>query len=131
MSWKDEYPMLDQTEVSQNLLVTVKKFSNLRKTGGNINRDLRRQKLFKNPDLLERLIQENNLIEIGSNFGDEIYNPFQWRETSFYDALAREQAKLLDEEKKKEHEQSRKDKTQKKHFSREVAERDMKRRRTG
>jgi len=82
-------------------LVIVKKYSGLRKTGGNINRDLRRKKYFKNPDLLEQLIQENNLIEIGSNFDEKTYNPFQWGENSFYDSLAKEQAKLLDEEKKK------------------------------
>jgi len=78
----------------------VTKFSNLRKTGGNINRDLRRQKVFKNPDLLERLIQENNLIEIGSNYQDDIYNPFKWDATSFFDHLSKEQAKLLEKTEK-------------------------------
>lgn len=74
----------------------------LRKTGGDINRDLRRQKGFKNPHLLERLIQSHELYEIGSNFRKDVYNPNQWQKSSFYDALAAEQAKLLDEEKKKQ-----------------------------
>lgn len=99
--WREEYPDPEETKTSQAVLAIVKKFSNLRRTGGNINRDLRRQKLFKNPDLLEHLIRENNLIEIGSNFPEGTYNPFQWDATSFYDALAKEQAKLLEEEKKK------------------------------
>jgi len=100
-SWKDDYP-IDGVEVSPELLAIVTKFSNLRKTGGNINRDLRRQKNFKNPDLLGRLIKENNLIEIGSNYNEEMFNPFKWKSTSFVTHLAQEQAKILEEGKKKQ-----------------------------
>jgi len=108
----------------------------LRRTGGNVNRDLRRQKQFKNPDLLEKLIQENNLIEIGSNFEDDIYNPFRWSVESFYDSLAKDQAKLLEDEQKeqrKKEEQRLKERPHKKHPPlRRIEEddRDAKRRRS-
>jgi hypothetical protein len=105
-SWRLEYPLND-SQLSPELVGTVKKFTNLRRTGGNINRDLRRQKQFKNPDLLERLIQQNQLLEIGSNFDAETFNPFRWDETAFYDSLAREQAKLLEEEKRQEEKKER------------------------
>jgi len=42
-SWREEYP-LNGSQVSPRVLETVEKFTKLRKTGGNINRDLRRQK---------------------------------------------------------------------------------------
>jgi len=100
-SWKDDYP-IDGVDVSPELLAIVTKFGNLRKTGGNINRDLRRQKHFKNPDLLGRLIKDNNLIEIGSNYNEEMFNPFKWKSTSFVTHLAQEQAKVLEEGKKKQ-----------------------------
>lgn len=74
----------------------------LRRTGGDINRDLKKQKGFKNPHLLERLIQTNGLYEAGSNFRKEIYNPKQWQESSFFENLAQDQAKLLEDEKKKQ-----------------------------
>jgi len=99
-SWREEYP-LNGSQVSARVLETVQKFTKLRKTGGNINRDLRRQKSFKNPQFLERLIQTNGLCETGSNFRSDKYNPNQWLETSFYDSLAKEQHRLLEEENKK------------------------------
>jgi hypothetical protein len=73
----------------------------LRRTGGNINRDLRRQKQFKNPDLIGRLIKENNVIEIGSNYDESKFNPFKWKASSFVSSLSIAQAKFLEEEKKK------------------------------
>jgi len=108
-SWREEYP-LNGSLVSPSVLETVQKFTKLRRTGGNINRDLRRQKSFKNPQFLERLIQTNGLFETGSNFQNDKYNPNQWLETSFYDSLSKDQGKLLDEEnKKKEKDQFRKE----------------------
>jgi len=100
-SWREEYP-LNGSQVSARVLETVQKFTKLRKTGGNINRDLRRQKSFKNPQFLERLIQANGLCETGTNFRSDKYNSNQWSETSFYDSLSKEQAKLLEEENKRE-----------------------------
>jgi hypothetical protein len=108
-SWREEYP-LNCSQVSSRVLETVQKFTKLRRTGGNINRDLRRQKSFKNPQYLERLIQTNGLCETGSNFRNDKYNPNQWPEASFYDSLTKDQAKLMDEEnKQKEKDQSRKE----------------------
>jgi len=108
-SWREEYP-LNGSQVSPRLLETVQKFAQLRKGGGNINRDLRRNKSFKNPQYLEQLIEKNGLCETGSNFRTSTYNPKQWKETSFFESLSKEQAKLLDEEnKKKEKEQFRKE----------------------
>jgi len=100
-SWREEYP-LNGSQVSPRVLETVEKFTKLRKTGGNINRDLRRQKKFKNPQYLEHLIQTNGLLETGSNFRKDKYNPNRWEETSFYDALGKAQSDLMDEERRKE-----------------------------
>jgi hypothetical protein len=107
-SWREEYP-LNGSQVSLSVLETVQKFSKLRKTGGNINRDLRRQKSFKNPQFLERLIQTNGLCETGSNFRTDKYNPNQWPETSYYDSLTKDQAKLTEEENKKAEKDLRKE----------------------
>jgi hypothetical protein len=82
----------------------------LRRTGGNINRDLKRQKHFKNPDLLPRLITTHGICEIGSNFEPSKFDPFKWEASSFFKALAVEQAKQLDEEKAKEKEREEKEK---------------------
>jgi hypothetical protein len=110
-SWREEYP-LNGSQVSSRVLETVEKFTKLRKTGGNINRDLRRQKKFKNPQYLEHLIQTNGLLETGSNFRKNKYNPNRWEEDpkNFFDALGQAQSDLMDKEKKEqEKEQSRKE----------------------
>jgi len=89
-----------------------------------------RKKQFKNPDLLEQLIQKNNLVEIGSNFSGQVFDPFQWGEPSFYDDLAREQLKHIDEEKKIQQRIRTKDKHKILHPREEEEDRETKRRRS-
>jgi hypothetical protein len=82
----------------------VTRFANLRRTGGNINRDLKRQTHFKNPDIIARLIAQHGLCEIGSNFDSAKFDPFKWKATSFFTHLSQEQARALEEEKAREKE---------------------------
>lgn len=55
---------------------------------------------MKNPDILERLIKRHNLLEIGSNYPPEIFDPFAWPAEAFYDKLAQKQLEMMDEKRK-------------------------------
>lgn len=103
IDWQDSYP-LDGLEVKPELMAIVTRFANLRRTGGNINRDLRRQKSFKNPDLLPRMIASQGICEIGSNFDPAKFDPFKWEASSFFSNLSIAQARALEEEKAREKE---------------------------
>lgn len=68
--------------------------------GASINRDLNKQKDLKNPDILDRLIKRHDLLEIGSNYPPEIFNPFDWPAEAFYDKISEKQLAMMEEKKK-------------------------------
>lgn len=71
-----------------------------RRAGASINRELNKQKELKNPDILERLIKRHDLLEIGSNYPPEIFNPFDWPSEAFYDKISEQQLTMMEEKKK-------------------------------
>jgi len=74
----------------------VHSFTEYKRTGANINREYRRKKEFKNPDILEKLVRYYNIIEIGSNYPASKFDPYKWKASSFYDALAEEQQRMME-----------------------------------
>jgi len=93
--WKNDYPGPEE-EPHPDLVYRVQGFTEYKRTGANINREYRRKKEFKNPDILEKLVKYYNIIEIGSNYPASKFDPYKWKATSFYDALAEEQQRMME-----------------------------------
>jgi len=93
--WKNDYPGPEE-EAHPDLVDRVHSFTEYKRTGSNINREYRRKKEFKNPDILEKLVRYYNIIEIGSNYPASKFDPYKWKASSFYDALAEEQQRMME-----------------------------------
>jgi len=95
--WKCDYDGPVE-EPHPELVNKVIGFTEYKRTGANINREYRRKKEFKNPDILEKLVKYYNIIEIGSNYPTSKFDPFKWKASSFYDALAEEQQRMYEKQ---------------------------------
>jgi len=85
-------PKPDLSLCSPHLKAKLQKFFALKKQGKSVNRNLRESHAFKNPDILEKLISFCSIVEIGSNYPREVYDPFGFENSGdFYDELAKEQ----------------------------------------
>jgi len=75
-----------------------------KRAGKNVNREIRSKKNFKNPDIIDLLSREHNILEIGTNFKPEIFDPFIYPAEAFYDSLDKKQTDLYlkEEEAKKQ-----------------------------
>ncbi|VDP82203.1 unnamed protein product [Echinostoma caproni] len=60
------------------------------------NRAIQDNKAFRNPSIYEKLISFLNIDEKGTNFPQEIYDPYRWTPQSYYDELARVQNREID-----------------------------------
>jgi hypothetical protein len=93
--WKNDYE--GPLEPPCPLLVDkVAEYIDYKRTGTNINREYRRKKEFKNPNILEKLVHYYNINETGSNYPTDKFDPHKWKPTSFYDVLAEEQQKCYE-----------------------------------
>eukprot|EP01126_Amoeba_proteus_P055267 TRINITY_DN6849_c1_g1_i1.p1 TRINITY_DN6849_c1_g1~~TRINITY_DN6849_c1_g1_i1.p1 ORF type:complete len:105 (-),score=24.70 TRINITY_DN6849_c1_g1_i1:85-399(-) len=70
-----------------------------KRAGKIVNRELHKKKEFKNPDILETLINKHRLLEIGSNYPHSIFDPFMWTEDAFYDKISTKQIKMVERKK--------------------------------
>jgi hypothetical protein len=53
------------------------------------------QKEFSNPHILDKVIDEFSLDEIGSNYPRDMYNPHGKDPSDFYEEIAKRQTELL------------------------------------
>jgi hypothetical protein len=76
---------------SAPLLEKVLKFHEHKRAGKSINRNLRRSKEFKNPDILTKLVELVGISEIGTNYPPCHWNPFAYQPTDFFKELDKAQ----------------------------------------
>lgn len=57
--------------------------------GKSVNQNLKRSKAFKNPDILEKLVQFVEVNEIGSNYPKHLFDPMGFDPSDFYDELGK------------------------------------------
>lgn len=76
----------------------------VRRSGANINRELKKKKQFRNPSILDRESARLGIFEIGSNLPLDKFSPSCWPASAFYDALLKKQDELYlkEEDKKKQ-----------------------------
>jgi len=61
------------------------------KEGLDLNKEIQRRKMFRNPSIYEKLIDYCKIDEFGTNYPVEIYDPHRWGPESYYDELAKAQ----------------------------------------
>jgi len=105
--WKNDYEGREE-EAHPDLVNRVRDFMEYKRTGANINREYRKKKEFKNPDILEKLVRYYGIIEIGSNYPASKFDPYKWKPTSFYDYIAEEQQRMIEKIEKMDHENKKK-----------------------
>eukprot|EP01080_Neovahlkampfia_damariscottae_P003497 gene3497-6145_t len=71
----------------------IKQYLEKKKTGLNFNENLKKQKEFSNPKILENIIQHFEIEQYGSNYSKEVYNPLAINREDFYDKLAEDSKK--------------------------------------
>ena len=59
----------------------------MREQGKTINKNLYGSHAFKNPDILEKIIQYMNIQEIGTNYPKNIFDPHTVHDEDYYDNL--------------------------------------------
>ncbi|EDW02209.1 SAP30-binding protein [Drosophila grimshawi] len=66
----------------------TKMYTKMRQTNMDMNRVIQDRKEFRNPSIYDKLISFCDINEFGTNYPPEIYDPLQWGEESFYEALS-------------------------------------------
>lgn len=62
-------------------------------SGIDLTSSLQQRKDLRNPSIYEKLVHFCNLDEFGTNYPEQLYDPKEWTEDSFYDNLFKEQRK--------------------------------------
>jgi len=65
----------------------LNKYHQLKAAGRSVNQNLYQTKAFHNPDILEKLISFCDIVEIDSNYPKELFDPFNYNVSDFYDNL--------------------------------------------
>lgn len=86
--------------VADELQAKVVKFLQLKSEGKSLNDQIRSNKQTRNPDILDKLVEHFGIKEIDSNYPKDIFDPFAFSPSDFYDHIAAEQRRM--EEKKPE-----------------------------
>lgn len=75
-------------EVDKTLQERVIKYFALKNEGKSVN-DIRYSKQYKNPDILEKLVEHCGVQEIGTNYPQDIFNPAAFQPSDYYEAIGR------------------------------------------
>ena len=75
--------------VSGGVMTKVEQLLAERKKGTNLNDQLRDKKEFHNPGILERLVSEFKIMESGTNYSPDLFNP-EYPKELYYDSLAKQ-----------------------------------------
>ncbi|XP_068145242.1 SAP30-binding protein [Drosophila tropicalis] len=66
----------------------TKMFSKMQQTNMDMNRVIQDRKEFRNPSIYDKLISFCDINEFGTNYPPEIYDPLQWGDESYFEALS-------------------------------------------
>lgn len=76
-------------------MTKISNFHEFKRAGKSLNRNLRRAKDFKNPELLTTLVQFVGIDEIGTNYAKEVWDPHRFSASDYYKLLDQEQQQLV------------------------------------
>ncbi|XP_030849282.1 SAP30-binding protein [Strongylocentrotus purpuratus] len=78
------------------------KISSYYKKNLNLNQIIQRRKDFRNPSIYEKMINFLGVDELGTNYPKDMYDPYSWKESSYYEALAKAQREEIQKKKEKD-----------------------------
>jgi hypothetical protein len=83
-------------QCSQQLIDKIARLHKLMQEGRDMNAIIQQKKSFRNPSIYEKLIAYCEIDEFGSNFPTEVYDPHCWKDTDYYEHLAKRQKEEMD-----------------------------------
>ncbi|RGB26988.1 HCNGP-like protein [Rhizophagus diaphanus] len=90
-------PPEPEKECDQDLQAKIVHFYQLKERGVHFNKNLLKNKAFRNPHIYNKLVEFVELDEIGSNFDREVYDPYGFPPEAFADQLAEVQKRIAEE----------------------------------
>ncbi|PKU82448.1 uncharacterized protein LOC110113866 isoform X1 [Dendrobium catenatum] len=72
---------------SEELQEKINKFLSYKRAGKSFNADLRKKKDYRNPDFLQHAVRYQDIEQIGSCFGTEVFDPQGYDKSDFYDQI--------------------------------------------
>jgi hypothetical protein len=85
-SWGALFPETDYI-CDPELQARIANFHKMKLSGRSLNRELRKSKAFRNPDILDKLVKRSGLKELGSNYPSHLFDPYAIPETDYYDSI--------------------------------------------
>lgn len=82
-------PPSPEGECDPNLQAKIALFIQKHRDGLNLNEDLKRQKQFGNPEILDKIVQHFEIDELGSNYPKDIWDPHGLPKEDYYDKLGK------------------------------------------
>lgn len=95
-------PNTDELQMHSNLQARISAMVDKKNQGYNFMQAIETKKSYCNPHIYEKLVQTHGIRESGTNFTEDIYNPYAFNSTCYYDKLREEQANYMDELSKKQ-----------------------------
>ena len=87
--------------MESNLQQRISAMVHKKNQGYNFMQAIETKKSYCNPSIYEKLVQNHGIRESGTNFTEDIYNPYAFNSACYYDKLREEQAAYMDELEKK------------------------------
>ncbi|XP_020574339.1 uncharacterized protein LOC110020541, partial [Phalaenopsis equestris] len=72
---------------SEELQEKINKFLSYKMAGKSFNDDLRKKKDYRNPDFLQHAVGYQDIEQIGTCFGTEVFDPHGYDKSDFYDEI--------------------------------------------
>eukprot|EP00656_Telonema_subtile_P049510 TRINITY_DN6175_c0_g1_i1.p1 TRINITY_DN6175_c0_g1~~TRINITY_DN6175_c0_g1_i1.p1 ORF type:complete len:225 (+),score=44.03 TRINITY_DN6175_c0_g1_i1:243-917(+) len=89
-------PSSPSAPVDPDLQARVEKLWNNSRQGQiKFNDHLRKSKLFRNPEILEKLVEQRDLVAHGTNYSESVFNPNFTDPECFHDAIYKQQNLML------------------------------------
>jgi len=87
IDWNRYLPPEPTKPVADDLQAKVVKFLQLKSEGKSLNDQIRSNKQTRNPDILDKLVEHFGIKEIDSNYPKDIFDPFAFSPSDFYDHI--------------------------------------------
>ncbi|RIA80607.1 HCNGP-like protein [Glomus cerebriforme] len=94
---KDNWGIPPEPEEECDQSLQIVHFHLLKERGVHFNKNLLKNKAFRNPHIYNKLVEFVELDEIGSNFDREVYDPYGFPPEAFADQLAEVQKRIAEE----------------------------------
>src|SRR5690606_32403877 len=82
-----QLPPIPTGNCDPNLQAKISEFIKKHREGLNLNEDLKKQKQFSNPEILEKIVEAFDIKQYGTQYSNEIWDPYNLPEEDYYDKI--------------------------------------------